>query len=272
MYLHFCWFSGDPYPELIQRCLDSWKRCLPQHEIKIWTYEMAAATGIPFVLEALQERKWAFAADAIRLYALYHDGGVYMDSDVYVLRDFTPLLTAPFVSSIELIPEYVVPSQTDSQGHRLPGVEIVGGIAFEAAWMYSEPHHPFVEKLLQYYQTHPFILATEPEKRLNTSIISPHIYAREAEAFGFRYVNERQLLSNGSILIYPSPFIKSVDGFASTQTYAIHCCNGSWRVLPLHRRIHLWLTERLDSLGLRPKDTLYYVRNLDKEMKNKEQL
>lgn len=263
MFLHLCWFSGDPYPELIQRCIDSWRRCLPQYEIKVWTYDMAAATGIPFVLEALQERKWAFAADAIRLYALYHDGGVYMDSDVYVLRDFTPMLTHPFVSCIELFPDKVVPSQIDADGHRLPTVEAVEGIAIQAAWMYAEPHHPFVGGLLQYYLTHHFILESEPQKRLNTSIISPQIYAREAEPLGFRYVNERQLLSSDTILLYAAPFIGSCDGDANAHTYAIHCCNGSWRSLPLGRRLRRWLKDLLDRFGHRPKDLLYYIRRLD---------
>lgn len=86
--IHLCWFSGDKYPEDIQFCINSWKKVLPDFQIKVWTKEMALATGIDWAREAISVKKWAFAADVIRLYAVYHDGGVYMDSDIYVQKRF----------------------------------------------------------------------------------------------------------------------------------------------------------------------------------------
>ena len=73
--IHLCWFSGDEYPEDIKFCLDSWKKVLPDFQVKVWTKEMALATGFDFVKEAISVKKWAFAADVVRLYAVYHDGG-----------------------------------------------------------------------------------------------------------------------------------------------------------------------------------------------------
>lgn len=84
--IHLCWFSGDEYPDIIKKCIDSWRRVLPDFEIKIWTKEMALETNILYVKEAISVRKWAFAADVIRLWAVYHEGGVYMDSDIYILH------------------------------------------------------------------------------------------------------------------------------------------------------------------------------------------
>lgn len=89
--LHYCWFSNEPYPENIQRCLESWKKFLPDFEWVLWDSEKAKATGIPWVSEAIQQKKWAFAADAVRLYALYNEGGFYLDTDVEVLRPFDGL-------------------------------------------------------------------------------------------------------------------------------------------------------------------------------------
>lgn len=86
--IHLCWFSGDEYPDIIKKCIDSWRRVLPDFEIKIWTKEMALETNILYVKEAISVRKWAFAADVIRLWAVYHEGGVYMDSDIYILQRF----------------------------------------------------------------------------------------------------------------------------------------------------------------------------------------
>ena len=90
--IHFCWFSGEPYPDSAQRCLDSWNRHLPGFELIKWDAAKARATGIPWVQEALEQKKWAFAADTVRLYALHTEGGVYFDTDVEVLRPFDSLL------------------------------------------------------------------------------------------------------------------------------------------------------------------------------------
>lgn len=67
--IHLCWFSNDPYPVEIKVCLDSWKRVIPDYEIKLWGYKEAKAIGCQFIDEALEEKRWAFAADAVRFYA-----------------------------------------------------------------------------------------------------------------------------------------------------------------------------------------------------------
>jgi mannosyltransferase OCH1-like enzyme len=89
--IHLCWFSNDPFPVEIKVCIDTWKRLLPDYTIKRWTYEDAAAMNCAFVNEALAERKWTYAADVIRFYALLKDGGIYMDSDIFLKKRFDDL-------------------------------------------------------------------------------------------------------------------------------------------------------------------------------------
>lgn len=60
--IHLCWFSNDPFPVEIKVCLDTWKRILPDFQVKHWTYQDAKAIGCRFINEALEARKWAFAA------------------------------------------------------------------------------------------------------------------------------------------------------------------------------------------------------------------
>lgn len=91
--IHLCWFSGDEYPEKIKRCINSWKKILPDYTIKIWDKEKALAIGIDFIDEAISVNKWAFAADVVRAYALYTEGGIYMDSDIYIKKRFDDFLT-----------------------------------------------------------------------------------------------------------------------------------------------------------------------------------
>lgn len=90
--LHLCWISGDAYPEKIQKCVDSWKRVLPDYEIMVWDKARVESLGSRYVNEAVENRKYAFAADFIRFYALYTYGGIYLDSDVEVLKRFDDLL------------------------------------------------------------------------------------------------------------------------------------------------------------------------------------
>ena len=90
--IHLCWFSDDPYPVEIKVCLDTWKRPMPDYVVKVWDYAAAKSIGCAFIDEALEARKWAFAADVVRFYAVYKEGGIYMDSDIYLLRRFDEIL------------------------------------------------------------------------------------------------------------------------------------------------------------------------------------
>lgn len=82
--IHYCWLSNDPMPAELKRCIKSWKRKLPDYKIKKWDTHNFDIYSIPFVAEACKMRKWAFACDYIRVYALYTEGGIYLDSDVFV--------------------------------------------------------------------------------------------------------------------------------------------------------------------------------------------
>jgi len=94
--IHICWLSGDEYPESIKRCLDSWHRFLPDYEIWLWDTNRFDIERVPWVKLAFEAKKYAFAADYIRLYALYHYGGIYLDSDVVVYKSFNDLLELPY--------------------------------------------------------------------------------------------------------------------------------------------------------------------------------
>lgn len=73
--IHLCWFSGEKYPKQIKDCIDSWGKYLPEYTIRLWDRKSAESLNIPYINEALKARKWAFAADVVRVYALYTWGG-----------------------------------------------------------------------------------------------------------------------------------------------------------------------------------------------------
>lgn len=94
--IHYCWLSEDKFPENIQKYIDSWKENLPDYEFVLWDTKRFNLEDSIWVKEAFQSKKYAFAADYIRLYAVYHFGGIYMDTDVEVVKSFNELLHLPY--------------------------------------------------------------------------------------------------------------------------------------------------------------------------------
>ena len=107
--IHLCWFSNDAYPVEIKVCLDSWKRILPDYTVRLWDYDAAKSVGCAYIDEALSARKWAFAADALRFYAIYHEGGIYMDSDIFLYKRFDELIPETGVATLTSAPETATP-------------------------------------------------------------------------------------------------------------------------------------------------------------------
>ena len=93
---HLCWLSGDPYPEKIDFCIKSWKKYNPDYEIMLWDTNRFDVNSTPWTKQAFEAKKYAFVADYIRLYAVYNYGGIYLDSDVEVIKSFDDVLDLPY--------------------------------------------------------------------------------------------------------------------------------------------------------------------------------
>ena len=86
--IHYCWFGGKPLPPLAIKCLESWNKYLPDYEIIEWNESNFPVNSIPYTKEAADKGKWAFVSDYARFYILYHNGGIYLDTDVEILKSF----------------------------------------------------------------------------------------------------------------------------------------------------------------------------------------
>ena len=227
--IHLCWFSGDEYPEDIKFCLDSWKKVLPDFQVKVWTKEMALATGFDFVKEAISAKMWAFAADVVRLYAVYHDGGVYMDSDIYVRKRFDDFLKKKCAFFQEFHPVAYTANDIDELGYRLEHVERVKGLGIQAALFMSEKNNTYIKELLDDYKERHFILddGTYDMK----SVLAPALYARNAEKYGYKYLNVEQHLFD-DLDVYPSDYVASTIPLRAETNFAVHCISGSWWDVP----------------------------------------
>ncbi|EOU2463884.1 glycosyltransferase family 32 protein [Vibrio navarrensis] len=89
--IHYIWFGRNQLPIVVLRCIESWKKYAPDFEIKVWN-EDNIPRDIPFVEEMLKEKKWAFASDYMRLHLIYNFGGIYLDTDIELVKNIEPLL------------------------------------------------------------------------------------------------------------------------------------------------------------------------------------
>lgn len=212
--IHYCWLSGDPLPPKTLRCVNSWKRLLPDYEFICWDMKRFDIHSVKFVEEACAKRKWAFAADYIRLYAIYTCGGIYLDSDVMLYKRLDPFLDNHSFASIESY--FYQWGKTNDYN-------------IDAAMIGAEKGNPFIKACLDYYANRHFIL---PSGTLDQSIIC-HIMAKIAEErFGFVrgcFKKEPLYLCDKVMTLYPPYVFTHAKGDTRRETVAIHLMDGSWK-------------------------------------------
>ena len=202
--------SGDPFPSDIQKCIDSWKRILPDYEIWLWDTKRFDLSTSVWVTEAYDKKKYAFCADYIRMYALFNYGGVYLDSDVEVLRSFNDLLTLPYFIGYE------------SKQY------------FEAAVIGAEKGNPFIGDVLAYYKDRHFVkengsldIQIMPEVMMNvTNSKWKRILINEISDF----INDPTIIN-----VFPYDWFSPIDSTGkryvlrvSKNTYCIHHFASAW--------------------------------------------
>lgn len=131
--IHYCWLSGDDFPPLIKKCIATWKAHLPDYEFILWDTNKFKLEDNIWVKQAFDSKKYAFAADYIRLHAVYNYGGIYLDTDIEVLKSFNNLLERPYFVG------------TEGEG------------IIEAGIFGAEKHNDWVERSLDYYKGKNFI-------------------------------------------------------------------------------------------------------------------
>jgi len=214
--IHYCWLSDDEKPDFIKKCMQTWKKAMPDYEIICWDRNRFPVNDHPFVKAAYEARKWAFAADVIRLYALYHYGGIYLDSDVAVYQPFDIFLHHSVFSSIEFYPELYVRSVRKGNYQC--------GLGIEAAVMGAVPKHPWIKTCLDHYENLQFINNSKFMKRN----VMGGVLAKMAVPIGFKYHPIYQHLES-DVHIYP-PDVFALINKSSLIKYSMHNCVNSWNM------------------------------------------
>jgi hypothetical protein len=227
--IHYCWLSGDPMPGPAVECVNSWKSLMPDYELILWDQNRFDICSVKFVEEACRARKWAFAADYIRLYSIYHEGGIYLDSDVVVSKEFDEFLGNGFFSGIEYHSEHAAMTKSegiiDDFGNARNDRFDIPGIGIQAAILGGVKGHPFLKECMEFYESRNFHGGNGDEF---DQMIAPGIYAFHARSHGFRYVDETQYLTDDMVIFESSVFAAN-PGLETSNSFAVHGCAGSWR-------------------------------------------
>lgn len=202
--IHYCWFGERKLPDLAKKCINSWQKFLPEYEIKCWSEEnFDISNSVYYVREAYERKKYAFVSDYVRLYALYNYGGIYLDTDVEVIKDFTPLF----------------------RGKTILGYENDESIS--TAFMMVPPKARWIENILKLYESRHFITENGVmDVTTNVAFISEYLRNRGVKLNG-------KLLMDEYMEIYPVEFFspRSWDNGRyniTENTYIIHYFAGTW--------------------------------------------
>ena len=218
--IHWCWLSGDPLPKIIQDCVNSWKRIMPDYEFVLWDMNRFNIHSVKYVEDACAARKWAFASDYIRLLALYTEGGVYLDADVIVYRRFDDLLNCSAFSGIIKYPMDI----------RLSDNNILKMKWYlEAEMIGAEKNHPFIKACLDYFDMKAEFRINEDGSDAFEFIpeILTNIAFRQFQLNPSAPTTKMQILDKG-IIIYPPTVLGCTWSAVNMKTYAAHFCMVGW--------------------------------------------
>ena len=205
--IHYCWFGGNPLPENVSKCIESWKKCCPDYEIKQWNENNYDINKFQYVKEAYEAKKWAFVSDLARLDIIYNEGGIYLDTDVEVIRSLDSLLDNKCFLAIEQPSHY-----------------IATGLGFGA-----EKENPCIKEMLDEYRGAKFKLA---EGIYDTTVPCPARNTAPFYKYGFNLEIDKPV-NLGGAMVYPPeyfcPFERKINELKITEnTYSIHHYDASW--------------------------------------------
>lgn len=222
--IHYCWFGRGEKPESVKRYINSWHTFLPEYEFKEWNEDNFDLDINQYVREAYNHRKFAFVTDFVRLYALFMEGGIYMDTDVEVIKPFDPFL----------------------HHHAFSGFETDGNVP--TGMMAAEKGSLWAKELLEGYRSRHFILKDGSlDFTTNTSVITKYMVEK-----GLKLDNTFQEFPN-LCTMYPASYFCPKDHRTgkirlSPETVCIHHFAGSWLEQSLTSKLRHRLKLKMTNL------------------------
>ncbi len=209
--IHYCWFGGGQKSDLIERCIASWKKYCPDCEIIEWNESNYDVTKNPYMYQAYQAKRWGFVSDYARLDILYEHGGVYLDTDVELIKPIDDLLSGDGFLGFERTPN-----------EKETAVFVNTGEGFGA-----KAKDAIVGAMRDSYESKTFLL---PNGQMNLTTC-PYYNTEVLRQFGLKQVDELQKVH--SLTVYPVEYFCPLDWKTrkcriTANTYSIHHFDASW--------------------------------------------
>lgn len=246
--IHYCWFGGKPEPEDVKKCIASWKKYLPDYKIIRWDETNYDVHRNKYMSDAYKERKWAFVSDYCRLDVVYLYGGIYLDTDVEVLRSWDDLLTEEMFCGFEIRDPIVIKDITKVE------YSVAFGLGFGC-----KQKHPVIKEMLDLYEKLNFY---NNDGSLNL-IACPRYQTEVLCNHGLIPNNETQRFDSG-IAFSPEYFcpqsnITDKMLMLTDRTYSIHHFSRTWQTgtqrLLIRNVLNKWLPYNLSDFLSR---VIYY--------------
>ena len=208
--IHYVWVGNKPKPQFVMDYIATWKKHLPEYEIIEWDNKKFEIINNKYAKKAFDNEQWAFVSDYIRLYALYHEGGIYLDTDVEITNSFDRFLNLDFFSCHEFYNNNCWP--------------------ITSAVMGARKNNQIVGDLIEIYDNLPFKTKQGLDLTANTQIITKYLETR----FNIRpvYDKDSTLKLSDKEIIFPSYYFCARE--ENKMNFSIHHFSGSW--LPSHSR------------------------------------
>ena len=213
--IHYCWFGRGPLPELAQKCIASWKKYLPDYEIKEWNEDNFDVNIIPYTAEAYKTKKYAFVSDYARFWILYQYGGIYFDTDVEVIRPIDDIISKGNFMGFETDPKPQLKAVA-SEASVNPGLGM--GVA---------PGLGIIKKMLDFYEGKHFV----HEANMRNQITVVHIATQVLRENGLKNVAGIQEVAG--CFVFPSEYFCPINVttgriHVEKNTRTIHHYAGTW--------------------------------------------
>jgi mannosyltransferase OCH1-like enzyme len=237
--IHYCWFGNGNKNETILKCIESWNKYCKSYKFMEWNESTFNLEKAPlFVKEAYKMKKWAFISDYVRLWALYNYGGIYLDTDVELIKSLDEFLNKDGFSGFSEISEL---------NFQIP-----------AALMGSKPKNSYIKYLLSYYEKKSFILPNgQPDLKANVYIITEMTLSK----YKFILNNKYQKIKDYEY--YPAEYFTPKFKhhhhipLITKNTYCIHYHNESW--MPWYEKVKIDFLILLSYLGIKkPLRWIFY--------------
>ncbi len=203
--IHYCWFGGKELPSSVKKCIKSWKKYCPDFEIIRWDESNFDINCCDFVKKAYQSKSWAFVSDYARLKIIYENGGIYLDTDVELLRGLD-----------ELIQHSTFFATQQDGGYIATGLGF-GSVSKEA----------ILKEMLDVY--HHISFSLDNREDLACPILNTKVLQEKGFCFSDKIINLGE-----SIVIYPPSFFDPIapgnsKNLLCSETYSIHHYSASWK-------------------------------------------